>query len=102
MAILQGFTILLNLTEDPGIRWGGSADHHGVASRGGHHGACVFRTAYIAISDHRNVHRVLYCGYPFPPSGATVALFARTSVQRHRAEPAILGNFRQLDADNLF
>src|SRR4051795_1537892 len=90
----QSFAILLNLTEDPGIRGSGAADHYGIASSGGDHGARVFRTANVAIPNYRDFDRVFYSGDPLPASIATVALFARASMERNCAQAAVFGNFR--------
>src|ERR1700733_11001011 len=58
--------VLFDLAEDPGIRWGGAADHDGVTSSLGDHGAGVFGAADIAVADDRNLHGIFYGGDPFP------------------------------------
>src|SRR3954470_24765013 len=102
IAILQSLAILLNLSEYPGIRGGCATDHYRVTFSRGYHGARVFRAADVSISDHRNLDCIFNRGNPLPACVAAVALLASAGMERNCAQAAVFGNFRQLDADNLF
>ncbi len=83
--------VLLNLPKNPRIRGGHPANHHGVASGLGDHGAGVFGRTNVAVADHRNLDRLLYGSDPFPASVSAVALLASTGVERDRAQAAVFG-----------
>src|SRR5205085_181640 len=94
--------ILLNLSEDPGIRRRRSADHDGIAAGGRDHRARVFWRANVAIANDGNFDCIFDCRNPFPARVSAVTLLSRAGVQRYRAESAIFGDLCQLYADDLF
>src|ERR1700719_1622728 len=73
--------VLLDLAKDPGIRWGGAADHYRVTARLRDHGTGVFRRANVAVADHRNLYRILDGGNPLPSGLAAITLLTRARMQ---------------------
>src|SRR5450759_3564026 len=70
--------ILRNLPEDPRIRRGHAADHHGVAAGLGDDGTGVFGRTDVAIADHGNLDCLLDGGDPFPARVSAVATVSYT------------------------
>src|ERR1700736_1381097 len=64
--------VLLDLAEDPGIRRRRSSDHYRIAASLRDDGASVFGRADVAVSDHRNLNRLLDSSDPFPARLAAV------------------------------
>ena len=90
-----------DLAEDPRVRWRGAADHHSIAAGGVDHRGGVLRRADVAVADDRNLHGILHSGDVLPASLAGVAVLARAGVQGDGVEAAVLGQLRELDADDV-
>src|SRR5579864_1398463 len=67
---------LPDLPEDPGIRGGRAADHHGVAPGEVDHSNRVLRRNDVPVADHRNPDCGLYLRDPAPIRLSAVALLA--------------------------
>ena len=93
--------VLRDLAEDPGIGGRGAADHDGVAVGGVDHGGGVLGSADVAVADDGDAHGVLDGGDVLPAGLAGVAVLAGAGVQGDGVEAAVLGEARELDADDL-
>jgi hypothetical protein len=61
----------------------------------------VLGRAYVAVADHRDRDGVLHRGDPLPARVAGVALLAGAAMQRDGVQAAVLGDLRQLHADDV-
>src|SRR5437867_13339399 len=101
LRIAPGREILLDLTEDPGIRRGRAPYHDGVAARLGHHAGGVFGRLDVTVAYNRYPNRHLDCGNARPVRMPGEALLAGASVQRYGLDPTVLGQPRHPDVYNL-
>ena len=81
--------VLLHLAENPGIRGGGAADHHSVATGFADHALGVFGRVDVAIPDDGNIHGLLHGRDDAPVGGAGVPLEARTRMDSDAFDPDV-------------
>src|ERR1700722_901742 len=92
--------VLLDLAEDPWIRWRHPANHHGITAGLRHDRKGILWRADIAIADHRNRYRLFHRCNPFPSGVSAIALLASTGMQRDRTKAQAFGDTSQFHAHN--
>src|ERR1017187_9298762 len=101
LVVGAGGQVLLNLAEDPGIGTGAAADHDGVPIGFADHADGVLGRDDIAIADHGDPDGGLDGGDAVPIGLTGVALLAGARMQGDGVEPAILGELRHGDGDQI-